>query len=489
MQTLATPASAAVTRPSTLPTLCVDLDNSLVATDLLWESLLAAVKRSPMVLLLVPFWLMRGRAYLKARLAERADLRADLLPYRKEVISYLRAEKQAGRSVWLVTACDSLLAKQVASHLGIFDQVVSSDGTRNLKGRAKARVLEQKFGCGGFSYLGDNRSDVAVWEKAASALVVSGSDSLAKKAAQVTGLEKHFTVSRGKLTDLLRALRVHHWSKNILLFLPVLLAHKVRVGLLVRESVAFVCFGLAASAVYVLNDLFDIQSDRQHPWKSARPFAAGTLSMPMGVLIFSLLCFGSIAGSGLLLGPAASLLLMSYCTLSIAYSLWFKRMALADVFVLASFYTFRILTGGLIAPVRLSAWFMAFSGLFFFSLATAKRYSELVHAQELVLSGNSGRAYQVGDRALLSELGVGSAFAAIVIFCLYTQSPDVLALYARPSFLLAVAPLVLFWIARLWLRAHRGELNEDPIFLAIKDPMSYCVGFAIVLLVGMGTVR
>src|SRR5262249_13475845 len=313
MQTLATPASVAVARPSARPTLCVDLDNSLVATDLLWESLLAAVKRSPMVLLLVPFWLMRGRAYLKARLAERADLRADLLPYRKDVVSYLRAQKQGGRSVWLVSACDSSLAKHVASHLGIFDQVVSSDGTSNLKGRAKARVLEQKFGRGGFSYLGDSRSDVAVWEKAASALVVSGSDSLVKRAAGVTDLEKHFTVSRGKLTDILRALRLHHWSKNILLFLPVLLAHKLQVGLLMRESVAFVCFGLAAFGVDVLNDLFDIQSDRQRPWKSSRPFAAGALSMSAGVLLFSLLCFGSIAGSGLLLGPAASLLLLCYC--------------------------------------------------------------------------------------------------------------------------------------------------------------------------------
>src|SRR5262249_47858300 len=244
MQTLATPASAAVARPSALPTLCVDLDNSLLATDLLWESLLAAVKPSPMAPLLVPFWLMPCPAYLNARLAVRADLRPDLLPYRKEFVSSLRAEKPAGRSVWLVSACDSRLAKHVASHLGIFDQVVSSDGTSNLKGRAKARILEQKFGRRGFSYLGDSRSDVAGWEKAASALVVSGSDSLVKKAAQVTDLEKHFTVSRGKLTDILQALRLHHWSKNILLFLPVLLAHKLQVGLLVRESVAFVCFGL-----------------------------------------------------------------------------------------------------------------------------------------------------------------------------------------------------------------------------------------------------
>jgi 4-hydroxybenzoate polyprenyltransferase len=469
--------------------LCVDLDNSLVATDLLWESLLGAVKLSPIVLLLIPFWLLRGRAYLKERLAERADLRPDLLPYRKEVIRYLSEEREAGRSIWLVTACDHWLAKRVSSHLGIFDQVVSSDGRRNLKGPAKAAFLEERFGHAGFSYLGDSRSDVAVWEKAASALVVSGSEALVRQAALVTDLEKHFPISQARLSDILQAVRPHHWAKNILLFLPVLLAHKLQVQLLLRAASAFVWFGLAASSVYVLNDLLDIQSDRQHPWKAARPFASGALSMRAGILLFSLLCIGSIAGSDLLLGRSASLLLLCYCILSIAYSLSLKRIALADVFVLASFYTFRILAGGLIAPVPLSPWFIAFSGLFFFSLAAAKRYSELVHAHELVVSGNSGRAYRIGDRALLSELGVGSAFAAIVIFCLYTQSLDVLALYAHPSFLLAVAPLVLFWIARLWLRAHRGELDDDPILLAMKDPVSYCVGFGIAVVIGISGAR
>jgi 4-hydroxybenzoate polyprenyltransferase len=489
MQTIANGASVALARPSLKPPLCVDLDDSLVAADLLWESFLAAVKRRPVVLLLVPFWLLRGRAYLKARLAKRADLRVDLLPYRKEVVSYIRDERQAGRTVWLVTASDSRLAKQISLHLGIFDQVVSSNGTLNLKGAVKAEFLRQQFGHEGFSYLGDSRSDVAVWKEAASALVVSGSTSLVQEAAQVTDVEKHFTVSQGKFTDVLRALRLHHWSKNILLFLPVLLAHKLQAQLLLREVAAFVGFGLAASGVYVLNDLFDIQSDRQHPWKASRPFAAGTLSMRAGLLLFLLLCFGSLAGSWFLLGAPASLLLFCYSALSIAYSVSFKRIALADVFILASFYTFRILTGGVIAPVRLSAWFIVFSGLFFFSLAAAKRYSELVHAEVLVVSGNSGRAYRVGDRSLLSELGIASAFAAIVIFCLYTQSADVMMLYARPSFLLAVAPLVLFWVARLWLRAHRGELNEDPILLAFKDPMSYCVGLGIVMLVGLATLR
>jgi len=469
--------------------LCVDLDNSLVATDLLWESLLTAVKQSPTVLLLAFLWLLRGRAYLKARLAERADVRADLLPYREEIINYLRDEKESGRRLWLVSACDRRLAQQVSAHVGLFDQVVSSDGRRNLKGGAKAEFLEEQFGRGGFSYLGDSPSDVAVWERAASAVVVSSSDSLVRQAAQVTDLERRFTVRRGKLTDILRALRLHHWSKNILLFLPVLLAHKLQVRLLAREAIAFIWFGFAASGVYVLNDLFDIQSDRRHPWKAARPFAAGTLSMRTGVVLFLLLCFGSIVGSGLVLGSAASILLLCYCTLSIAYSLSLKRVVLADVFVLASFYTFRILTGGLIDSIRLSAWFLAFSGLFFFSLAAAKRYSELLHAPQLIASGNSGRAYQVGDRSLLSELGVGSAFAAIVIFCLYTQSPDVAALYARPTFLLAAAPLLLFWIARLWLKAHRGELDKDPILVAMADPLSYCVGVGIAVLVVTASVR
>jgi 4-hydroxybenzoate polyprenyltransferase len=269
----------------------------------------------------------------------------------------------------------------------------------------------------------------------------------------------------------------------------MLLAHKLQVTSFLREVIAFVFFGLAASSIYVLNDLLDVQSDRQHPWKSARPLAAGCLSIRAAMFLSALLGVGSIIGSWAVLGATASFLLAGYCALSISYCLFFKRIVLGDVFILTSFYTFRILTGGLIAPVRLSAWFMAFSSLFFFSLALAKRYSELVHAQELVRSGNSGRGYRPGDHALLSELGVGSAFAAIVIFCLYTQSPDVLALYARPSFVLMVAPLLLFWTARLWLKAHRGQLDEDPISLAMKDPVSYCVGLGIALLVVMGTVR
>jgi len=442
-----------------------------------------------MIVFLVPLWLLRGRAYAKQQLAARAALRSDLLPYRKDVIRFLRSEKQAGRCLWLVTASDEQLAGQVATHLGVFDQVVSSNGQRNLKGRTKADFLEQQFGRGRFSYLGDSRSDVAVWERAASAVVVSSSRSLAKQAARVTWVERHFPSPGANPRTVVRALRLHHWSKNILLFLPVLLAHKLKVDLLIREAMAFVWFGFAASGVYVLNDMLDVQSDRQHPWKAIRPFAAGALSMPTGILLFFFLCLASVAGGWLTLGPVAGILLACYGTLSIAYSASFKRIVLADVFILASFYTFRILTGGLVAPVRLSAWFMAFSGLFFLSLAAAKRYSELVHAHELVLSGNSGRSYRVDDKALISELGVASAFAAIVIFCLYTQSPDVLALYARPSFLLAVAPLLLFWVTRVWLKAHRGELAEDPVVLAMKDPVSYCVGAGAALLIALGSLR
>jgi 4-hydroxybenzoate polyprenyltransferase/phosphoserine phosphatase len=465
------------------PPLCVDVDGSLVSTDLLWESLISAIKIRPLVLLLVLPWLMSGRAYLKRRLAENCQFRADLLPYREAVLKYVRSEKHCGRSVWLVTAADERLAQAVSKHLGVFDGVIASDGEHNIKGAEKAAVLEQAFGLHGFSYLGNSRSDIAVWEKAASAVVVAPSESLAQKAANVTTVEKQFPVQRATGKNLLRALRLQHWSKNVLLFLPLLLAHSLRWPLIRREAMGFILFGLAASGIYIFNDLLDAQSDRQHAWKATRPFAAGLIRTGTGLALSILLLVGSMSVTWLVLGKAAAVVVVAYCALALSYSVWLKRIVLLDVFVLSSFYILRIILGGMIAPVRLSTWFMAFSGLFFLSLAIAKRHSELVHAEELVNSGLSGRGYRLGDRSFLSELGIGSAFAAIIILCLYTQSEDVRVLYSRPAFLLLMVPLLLYWTARVWLKAHRGELDEDPVVLAMKDPVSYGIGIVMLIVI------
>lgn len=453
--------------------LCVDLDGTLIATDMLWECLLLLIKQSPSSLFLLPVWLLRGRAFLKRRIAERVTIRPETLPYRAEVLAYLRAQHAAGRKLVLATASDELVAQPIAAHLGLFDRVLASDGSTNLKGAVKAARLVAEFGEKQFAYAGDSGSDAAVWQHAASAIVV-GSTS----AAGATIIEQRFDTPPFSILTLVGALRPHHWTKNVLLVLPLLLAHRITPATTLRVAIGIVLFSLAASSIYVLNDLLDLQSDRAHPWKRRRPFAAGSLSIPSGLAVFALLLAGSLAAVWKLLGTQAMLFTLAYCALSLAYSFALKRVVLLDVFVLTSFYTLRLLIGATVASVPLSPWFLAFSSFFFFSLALAKRYSELLHAEDLVREGNSGRGYGRQDRELLSLMGVSSAFSATIILALYTQSSAVTALYRSPALLLLVCPLVLYWTSRVWLKAHRGELNEDPVTHAMRDPVSYLVGAA-----------
>ena len=255
------------------------------------------------------------------------------------------------------------------------------------------------------------------------------------------------------------------------------MSHNLAVLAIVRTLVGFAIYGSCASGLYILNDLLDLHSDREHPWKRERPFAAGDISIPQGFLA-SLILLSSGLGLGFLLNAKFGFALLGYAALTMLYSLYLKKVALFDVFVLSSFYSFRILAGALISATPLSQWFLAFSMFFFLSLAMAKRYSELLHASDLVSAGNSGRGYHTGDRELLLSLGVGSSFSAVVIFSLYVQSQDVRLLYSSPEFLLLLCPIVLYWLSRNWLLAHRGELKEDPVTLAIRDPVSYVVALA-----------
>ncbi|HMK29972.1 MAG TPA: UbiA family prenyltransferase [Terriglobales bacterium] len=463
------------------PVLCVDLDGTLVKADLLWECLLALLKRKPLHLVLLPLWLLRGKASLKRSLALRFDLNVASLPYRSEMLEFLRAERQSGRRIVLVTAADERLAQSVADHLGLFDRVCASDGEQNLKGRQKAEFLERLFGKGGFEYVGDSSADLEVWRGARAAYVAGGAR-LASRAAQVTEVKRVFPPQRVSLGTWVRALRGHHWFKNLLLFLPLALAHRWSALQWMRTAVGFLLFGVCASGLYILNDLLDLHSDRSHPWKSKRPFAAGEISIPGG-LAMSLLLLASALGFSLLLGVKFALVLLAYAVLTMGYSLQLKKIVLLDVFILSSFYSVRILAGAQIASVPLSQWFLPFSMFFFLSLAMAKRYSELVNAEQLVESGNSGRGYITGDKDVLLSLGVASSFAAIVIFSLYVHSPEVVVLYHNPAPLLLLCPIILYWLSRVWLQAHRGELHEDPVTLAIRDPVSYAVAAACIVVI------
>jgi 4-hydroxybenzoate polyprenyltransferase/phosphoserine phosphatase len=458
------------------PVLCVDLDGTLIRGNLLWECVLLLLKNHPATLLRMPFWLLRGRAYVKQQLARRAHFDPARLLYRQSVLDLVQQEKKSGRRVALVTAADRQLAEAVARHVGLFDEVHSSDGTLNLKGAEKAAFLREHFAQPGFDYVGDSSADVEVWRYAHAAYVV-GTSARAAQAARVTTVAAAISDPAKSARTWLNAIRGHHWAKNLLLFLPLALSHNLALEPLVRTLAGFALYGLCASGLYILNDLLDLHSDREHPWKKERPFAAGQISIPGGLLA-SLTLLGVSLGLGLLLDLPFGLALLGYATLTMWYSIHLKKIPLLDVFVLSSFYSFRIVAGALISSTPLSQWFLAFSTFFFLSLAMAKRHSELMHARELITSGNSGRGYRADDRELLLALGVGSSFASVVILSLYVHSQDVRALYLSPEYLFLLCPIVLYWLSRTWLLAHRGELKEDPVTLAIRDRVSYGVAVA-----------
>jgi len=473
------------------PVLCVDLDGTLIRGNVLWECFLDLLKTRPVLLLLLPFWLFSGRASLKRQLAARVHLNPARLPYRQQVLDLLRQEKANGRRIVLTTAADRELAQAISSYLGLFDEVHASDGQLNLKGANKAAFLAKQYAQTGFEYVGDSVADVEVWRRASAAYVV-GSEARAKQAAAVTTLKVTILEPRATFRGWLRtwfsALRGHHWAKNLLLFLPLALSHNLTVTPILRTLAGFALYGFSASGLYILNDLLDLHSDREHPWKKERPFATGEILIPEGLLAAFIL-IGSALGLGFLLDVQFGLVLFGYAALTMLYSLYLKKIALLDVFVLSSFYSFRILAGAMISATPLSQWFLAFSMFLFLSLAMAKRYSELLNASDLVRTGNSGRGYHMGDRELLLSLGVGSSFSAVVIFSLYVHSPDVRLLYSSPEFLFLLCPIVLYWLSRTWLLAHRGELKEDPVTLAIRDPVSYGVALASAIVIAASMIH
>ena len=458
-------------------TVCVDLDGTLIATDMLWECVLGLSRKRPLSLLLLPIWLLRGRAYLKARLAEAVTIDAQRLPYRQDVLRLIAGLKEeCARQLVLATASDQRLATAVAAHLGIFDEVLATENGCNLKGQAKADALRARFG-DDFLYIGDSTADLPVWAAARQGIVV-GSKELAQRAAKLTEVREVVEVPDADAGTYWHALRPHHWSKNVLLLLPLVLAHRADAGAWARTVLGMFLFGLAASGVYVINDLLDLPSDREHPWKRRRAFASGRLSIAKGMVMAPGLLLCGIGAGWYWLGHGFAAAVAGYCALSLAYSMVLKRKTLVDVFVLTSFYGVRIFTGALITHTPLSDWFLMLSMFFFFSLALAKRYSELMHAKALVAAGNSGRGYRAVDSPLLSVMGVASAFSAIIVFSLYTRSAEVSHLYPHPEPLLLIAPILLYWMMRLWMRAGRGDLQEDPVTLAMRDPMSYVVGLS-----------
>ncbi len=479
---------AEITRPpaDSVP-LCVDLDGTLIRTDVLWESLVQLVKRRPLQALAIPFWWSRGRANLKREIAARVELDVAVLPYHQPFLAYLRTEHRAGRTLILATAADRRLAEPVARHIGLFADVVASDGTTNLRGHNKVRHLTERLGPRGFDYAGNSTVDLPVWQGSRRALVVNADERLAQRARKLTEVSHVFNEPRRLLAALIGALRPHQWVKNLIILVPLLTSHQlVPSALLANALLAFAAFSLAASAVYGLNDLLDMEADRHHPSKRARPLAAGTLSVPVGFGL-ALGCFCLSIVLALLLPPPFLLVLGGYFVLTTAYSLRLKQLALVDVFFLAVLYTMRLIAGHAATGIKYSPWLLAFSMFLFLSLALVKRFTELRTLRADKEQDARGRGYSARDLEFLATLGIVNGGLAVLVLALYVHSPEVAGLYHSPILLLAVCPLLLYWISRVWLLAHRGLVHDDPIVFALRDAVSYAIGGATLAILWLAT--
>jgi 4-hydroxybenzoate polyprenyltransferase len=285
-----------------------------------------------------------------------------------------------------------------------------------------------------------------------------------------------------RLRDAVRALRLHQWSKNVLVFLPLLAAHKaLEPELLFRTLLAFLAFGLVASGHYVLNDLLDLEADRRHARKRNRPFASGALPASAGVALVPALLAAGVAVA-LLLPRGFQAVLAGYLAATSAYSLALKRVVILDVLLLAGLYTSRMFAGAFAADVPVSEWLASFSMFLFLSLALLKRASEIVETAQAL----HGRGYLASDREPIFGMGVASGYLAVLVLALYVSSNEVRLLYSHPGWLWALCPLVLYWVSRLWIRAHRGEVRDDPVLFALRDPASWLVAAlgATILLLG-----
>ena len=450
----------------------VDLDGTLIRTDCLHESVFVLLKINPFYLLLLPLWLFRGKAHLKQMIANRAELQASLLPYHPEFLEYLREQHKGGRRLVLATASNERYAHGVAEYLGIFSDVLGSTLSENLSGATKlARI--QSLLAGGFANAGNSSVDVSLWQAADEAVLVNVAPGVRRRAEASTEVVKEFSARPNHLRCLIRAMRPHQWLKNLLLFVPLVLSHQLGdPQLVIQTLLGFLAFCFCASSVYLLNDLLDLASDRQHPNKRFRPFAAGDSPIAHGVVAMIVLLVMAISIASVL--PRFFIWVLGIYYLStMAYSLWLKRASLIDGLVLAGLYTLRLIAGAAAISVAPTFWLLAFSIFLFLSLALIKRHSELqlVHAdgQENLV----GRAYRSVDTETLAQLGTSSGYLSVLVLALYINSDKVADMYARPEALWILCPMMLYWISRMWLLTRRGEMHDDPVVFTVQDVRSW----------------
>lgn len=465
--------------------LVVDLDGTLLRTDLLVESFFALAGANLLAASKALFALRDGRAALKAKLADIADIDIGSLPLNADVVNFVATERGRGRPIYLASASDERYVRAVADHFELFDGSFGSTASLNLAGSSKAAVLIKAFGVGGFDYIGNSSIDESVWRVSREVIVANAHqryvDSVRQWALTARDLgtrHGHFFAGgrESQAASYLRALRVHQWLKNLLILVPAIAAHQFGAPLF-NSMIAFVSFSLCASSVYILNDLVDLRSDRAHERKRHRPFASGAIPLVQGAFIAPALLVLSV-GIGLFLPPKFLLILFGYYALTCSYSFWLKRKALVDVVSLACLYGTRLLAGGAASGLALSPWLAAFSIFLFFCLALVKRCAELGDRQESPGALVPGRGYRADDLPALMSMAASSGFVSVLVMALYLNSDAVRTMYSRPKDIWVICVFLMLWISRTLLLTHRGQMHDDPVVFAAKDRVSAFIAVA-----------
>lgn len=454
------------------PVLVVDLDGTLLRSDMLYETFWSAFGRdwkSPFTAINA---LLKGKASLKRHLAGTGDLDVTLLPFNEGVIDYIKTWRADGGQAVLVTATDETIARQIGDHLGLFDEVHGSDGVRNLKGSNKAEFLSEQYtDAAGFAYMGDTKADLPVWDVANLAVTVNLPQALKARVDKAGGEVEHLATHSASIRPYIKAIRPHQWLKNVLAFLPMLAAHQYDGTTFLYTLLAFIAFSMVASSAYVFNDLLDLSADRSHPRKKFRPFASGAVPIAHGTVMgVGLLALGLLIA--VFLGPAFLAVIIVYYGITTAYSLDLKRRTVIDICTLASLYTLRIVAGGAAAGIPLSVWLLAFSLFFFLALAAVKRQAELIDTAKRGKLDVSGRGYQVDDLPLITQIAISAGYVSVLVMALYVNSPSVVELYTYPIALWGVCLILLYWITRIVMITHRGRMDDDPVVFGAKDRVS-----------------
>ena len=480
-----------MTQDTTIPQenypLCVDLDGTLISTDTLSENTIGLIKKNPFYILLLPLWLAKGKSYLKDAIAKRSPLNPALLPYNQEIINFIKQQPKS-RTIILASGTNERIATAVANHTKLFSQVFASSINHNGTGTEKANTLIHNYGDKKFDYIGNSFEDLPVWRHARYGHIVSRSTNLINQARQEATIKKIFTAPPISYKTWLKQLRIHQWTKNILLFIPLITAHKIfEPNALAPTIIGFLSFCAMASTIYIMNDAFDLSADRQHLTKKNRPLASGKISLVKALQVASGLLITSYLLAIVFLTPSFIFWLSIYAVANIIYSLWLKKIIIIDVILLASLYTLRIIAGSTAANITTSTWLFMFALFIFLSLALIKRTSELVNLKKVGQKKSPGRGYKSTHLKVVALTGLLLGYTSLITLSLYIKSAQVQLLYTTPLLLWLLIPLLFVWISRLWKRTWQGQMQEDPIVFAIQDTISYATGITAIAILILAT--